>query len=70
MSRDHVPITISLTAELKRNNTKHLTFTNFSKANWSEFKDFPKNIFYHAREVTSIHKAEKFFRNTLLKAAK
>ncbi len=38
MSSDHLPITISLTADLKKFNSKNANFINFSKANWPAFQ--------------------------------
>jgi hypothetical protein len=69
LSSDHLPITISLSANLKKFNAKHLTFINFSKANWPEFKKFTEEIFSKARAVKDVNKAEKFFRNSLLRAS-
>ena len=43
---------------------------NFSKANWEEFTNLTEQSFANARNVTDVHKAEKFFRNILLKASK
>jgi hypothetical protein len=68
LSSDHLPITISLSANLKKFNSKHQTFINFSKANWPGFTEFTENIFSKARYVNDVQKAEKFFRNSLLKA--
>ena len=70
MSSDHQPITISLTAELTKSNSKHQTFINFSKADWPKFTSFTESIFSKARPVRDVHKAEKFFRKTLQKASK
>lgn len=70
MSSDHLPITISIKAELHRVNAKNQTFINFSKANWPAFNSFVKNKFSRARPINSIHKAVIFFRHTLQRAAK
>ena len=70
LSSDHLPISISLSIELKKNNTQHLNFINFSKADWPEFTKFTENIFATARNVSNIHNSEKFFRNTILRATK
>ncbi len=70
MSSDHLPIIISLTAELKKSNSKPYTYINFSKANWQGFQDLTEKIFEKARPVTNIHKAEKHFRKTLQRAAR
>ncbi|MCP3662418.1 MAG: hypothetical protein GY696_07985 [Gammaproteobacteria bacterium] len=70
LSSDHLPISISLTANLIQYNSKHLTFINFAKANWQECTNSTEHSFSNARNVTDIHKAEIFFRNTLLRAAK
>ena len=70
LSSDHLPIIISITAELKKSNSRPFTYMNFSKANWPKFQEFTENIFVKARPVNNIHKAEKFFQNTLLKASK
>ena len=70
MSSDHLPIIISLTAELKKHNSKPYTYINFSKANWQGFQDLTEKIFEKARPVTNVHKAEKHFRKTLQRAAR
>ncbi len=69
MKSDHLPIIISLTAELKKSNSKPYTYINFSNANWQGFQDLTENFFEKARPVTNIHKAEKHFRKTLQRAA-
>ena len=69
MSSDHLPILITITANLIKTNTKHRNYINFNKADWPKFKDFTENIFSKAKKVTDIFKAEKFFRNTVQKAA-
>ena len=70
MKSDHLPITIQLTAELRRERSRNRTYINFQKANWEEFKAHTENVFSTARPVTDVHKSEKFFRKTLQKAAK
>ena len=70
LSSDHLPISISLSIDVKRFNSKHFTFINFSKANWPEFTEFTENIFSSARNVTNVVQAEKFFRNALLRASR
>ena len=70
MSSDHLPILITLTAELIKTNTKHFTYINFNKADWPKFKDYTENIFSKAKKVTNIHAAEKFFRKTVQEAAR
>ena len=70
LSSDHLPISISLAVEFKKFNAKNYTFVNFSKANWQQFKDSTEKSFSKARRITNVYTAEKFFRNTLLVAAK
>ena len=70
LSSDNLPITISLTAELKRSNSRPSTYMNFSKADWPKFQEFTENIFENARPINNIHKAEKFFRQTIQKASR
>ena len=70
MSSDHLPITINLTADIKKFNAKNLTFINFSKADWPAFNKYVEDKLQFARDITSIHKAEVYFRHTLQKAAK
>ena len=70
LNSDHLPITISLSATFKKSNTKNRTFINFSRANWTKFTAITEKSFNTAREVINVFNAEKFFRNTLLKAAK
>ena len=70
MSSDHQPITINLAAELKKFNSPNYTYINFSKANWPSFHKYVEKKFARPRLITSIHKAEVFFRHTLNNAAK
>ena len=70
MSSDHLPIIISLTAELKKSSSKPYTYINFSKADWQGFQNLTEKIFAKARPVTNVHKAEKHFRKTLQRAAR
>jgi hypothetical protein len=70
MSSDHLPITISITAELKQSNAKDITFINYSKANWSSFNKYVENKFKRCRRINNVHNAEIYFRHTLQKAAK
>ncbi len=70
MSSDHLPIIITISAELSKANTQHNTYINFNKADWPKFKDFTEKIFSKAKEVKDVHSAEKFFRNTVLNAAR
>ena len=70
LNSDHLPITISLNASLKKNNAKNRKFINFSKANWPKFTEMTEKIFSTARKVENVFQAEKYFRNTLSRAAK
>ena len=70
LSSDHSPITISLSIVVKKNSSRNLTFINFSKANWTHFTNSTENTLSTARNVTNVLHAEKYFRNTLLRAAK
>ncbi len=66
MKSDHLPIVISLSADIKKTRAKKQTFVNFDKANWEGFKDYTEEIFANARPIgeedKDIHEAEKFFR--------
>ena len=70
LNSDHLPITISLTATLKKFNSKPQTYINFSKADWPKFQSFTEKEFSKAKKVENVHEAEKFFRTTLQKASK
>ena len=70
MSSDHLPIIISLKAELKKFNSKNGTFIIFTKANWPKFQKYVEDKFKKSRKIKSVHKAEVFFRHTLQNAAK
>ena len=73
MKSDHLPIIISLTADIKKTRTKKHTYINFEKADWEGFKTCTEEIFANARPIgdedKDIHEAEKFFRKTIQKAA-
>ena len=69
MKSDHLPIIISLSADIKKTRAKNQTYVNFEKANWAGFKDYTEEIFANARPIGDIHVAEKFFRKTIQKAA-
>ena len=68
LTSDHLPITISLTADFKKSNADNLTFININKADWPNFTKFTENKFSKARRVTDVHKAEIYFRNILHRA--
>ena len=70
LNSDHLPITISVSATLKKFNSKPQTFINFSKADWPKFQSFTEKEFSKAKKVDNIHEAENFFRTTLQKASK
>ena len=70
LNSDHLPITISISATLKKFNSKPQTFINFSKADWPKFQSFTEKEFSKAKKVENVHEAEKFFRTTLQKASK
>ena len=70
MKSDHLPILITLNAEIKKSKSKNQTFVNFDKADWDNFKTYTEEIFSTARPVTDIFKAERFFRKTINNAAK
>ena len=68
LSSDHLPITISLSSEMKKQKSEHKKYINFAKADWEGFNDYTEKEFAKARQVTNVHKSEKYFRKTVLKA--
>ena len=71
LSSDHLPILISLTADydFRKNNSKHFTYINFSKADWPGFKDYTEFYFSRARKIKNVHEGEKYFRKIVNEAA-
>ena len=70
LSSDHLPITLTITAEFQRHKSANRTYINFAKADWTGFKDYTENAFATAPAVTDVHKSEKLFRKIVQKAAK
>ena len=70
LSSDHLPITITISAEMKKIKSENRTYINFYKADWKGFQKFTENIFSKQRNVRDVHKSEKYFRRTVVKAAK
>ena len=73
MKSDHLPIIISLSADIKKTRAKKQNYVNFDKANWEGFKDYTEEVFANARPIgeddKAIHEAEKFFQKTIQKVA-
>ncbi len=69
LSSDHLPIIISISAELRKTNTPNYTYVNYNKADWDKFQEYTENIFSTAREVTDVFEAEKYFSKILQEAA-
>ena len=69
LSSDHLPIVISLAAEIRKSNTPNLTYVNFNKADWPKFQEYTENLFSSAREVTDVYEAEKYFTKIVQQAA-
>ncbi len=66
---DHLPIIISISAELKKSNSPNYTYVNYNKADWAKFEEYTENIFSVAREVTDVFEAEKYFSKVVQEAA-
>ena len=69
-SSDHLPITISITSDMKPQLSENETFNNFKKANWSQFNKDTEEQFKTLPPPMNILKAEKTFRKIISKAAK
>ena len=69
LSSDHLPIILSISAEIKKSNTPNFTYVNYNKADWNKFQEYTENIFSVAREVTDVFEAEKYFSKTIQEAA-
>ena len=73
MKSDHLPIVISLSADIQKTRAKKQTYVNFDKADWEGFKNHTEEVFANARHIgdedKDIHNAEKYFRKTIQKAA-
>ena len=70
LGSDHLPIVVSLAADVRKQKAENRTFINFEKANWEKFTDMTEKEFTKATPVTNVYSSEKFFRKTILKAAK
>ena len=70
LSSDHLPITISLTADIKKHKSRDTIYINFSKANWEQFTAYTEEIFENAYHTGNVHKDESYFRKVLNKASK
>ena len=68
-SSDHLPITISIIAEINKQKSQHNTYINFAKADWTGFTEYTEKIFNRAKTVTNVYDSEKYFRNKIIKAA-
>ena len=73
LTSDHLPIIISLNADIKFNRAKRKNFINFSKANWEGFTEYTENIFTKVldenRQTGNVYRDEKFFRKVLNRAS-
>ena len=76
LSSDHLPITITLSTEIKTYKSAKRTFINFNKADWEGFTAFTETSFSNAENLTDylgeydVHQNEKFFRNILNEATR
>ncbi len=70
LGSDHLPIVVSLAADVRKQKAENKTFINFDKANWDKFTEMTEKQFAKATPVTNIYSSEKFFRATVVKAAK
>ena len=68
LSSDHLPIQICLHTNFLTSDTPHRTFTNFSKANWTQFTAETEHFFRLTVFPHNIAKAEKRFRHILISA--
>ena len=74
-SSDHLPITITISAEIEKSFSERKTFTNFNKAKWPEFtqltdEEFSKLLSSPDTEPKDVHSAEKKFRNIINNVSK
>ena len=70
MSSDHLPILITITAEMRKNKTQDKVYLNFSKANWQKFTEITEKTFSRAYTTNDVHRDERFLRKTIQSAAK
>ena len=70
LSSDHLPIIITLTAEMKKKKTQDKMYINFSKANWDKFTEVTEKAFSQAYHTNDVHRDERFMRKTIQAAAK
>ena len=70
LSSDHLPITLTLSVEIKKIKSENRVFMNFKKADWNRFNKYTEKHFSRLRTVTDVHKSEKYFRKIVNKAAK
>ena len=70
LNSDHLPITISVQADIIKCRAGKRTYINFDKADWTKFTDTTENVFANATPTNNIYKDELFFRKTLQNAAK
>ena len=67
---DHLPITISLTSDIKPQPSENKTYVNFRKADWQQFEYDTEQDFSALPPPTDVYKAEKIFRRIVNGAAK
>lgn len=70
LNSDHLPITISVQADIIKCRSGKRTYINFDKADWTKFTSSTENVFTNATPSNNIYKDELFFRKTLQTAAK
>ena len=69
MSSDHLPILIGLQTTATSSPSRHRTYINLKKADWTGYKQEIERKLSSRHLPTDCQKDEKFFRATLLKAA-
>ena len=70
LASDHLPIHINMSRDIKKTNAPQKTFVNFKKADWTNFTAQSEESFAQAQLNDNVHESEKFFRQTINKAAK
>ena len=70
LNSDHLPITITVQADITKCRSGKKTYINFDKADWIKFTNETENVFANATPTDNIYKDELFFRKTIQNAAK
>ena len=70
LTSDHLPITISLKAQILKIKSEDKVYINFAKADWVGFKEYTEEKFSRLPTPTNSIKGEKAFRRILNNASK